>query len=128
MPPVEVQIDAMSNVRSRLVAMRDSVKKGEFEDLGGPMNEFGHFDRSGMLQHHHALAHESMTETLEAVARSIDVFSAALVAAQDAFDNEDQNVRVQMRAYGNAVSTLNESSYLPGTDEARNRCRHEHKG
>ena len=35
MLPLEVQIDAMSNVRSQLISMRDSVRTGEFKDIGG---------------------------------------------------------------------------------------------
>ena len=128
MLPLEIQIDAMSNLRSNLVTMRESVKTGEFKDVGGSLVEFGAFDKSGMLRHHHSLAHGLMMETLEAVAQSIDVFYNALVHAQNAFDETDQRTADDLTAYRNAVAQLNESSYLPGTEEVRDRYRHDHGG
>ena len=125
---MEIQIDAMSNLRSKLIGMRESVKTGEFKDVGGSLVEFGAFDRSGMLRHHHTLAHGLMLETLEAVAESIDVFYHALVQAQNAFDETDQRTADDLAAYRNAVAALTVSSYLPGTDEARDRYRHDHGG
>jgi len=122
---LEIQIDAMTNLRSNLVTMRESVKTGEFEDVGGPLSEFSAFDKSGMLRHHHSLAHGI---TLEAVAESIDAFYNALVQAQNAFDETDQRTADDLSAYRNAVAQLNEASYLPGTDEARDRYRDNHGG
>jgi len=126
MLPLEIQIDAMTNLRSNLVTMRESVKTGEFKDVGGPLAEFGAFDKSGMLRHHHSLAHGLMLETLKAVAESIDVFYNALAQAQNAFDEADQRTADDLSTYRNAVAQLNEASYLPGTDEARDRYRDNH--
>ena len=124
MLPLEVQIDAMSNVRSQLIMMRDSVRTGEFKDIGGPMSEFGEFDRTQMLSHHHALAHGVVLEGLEAMVKSIDLFYDSLVALQTQIDNADGDSEAQMKA----LAHLTEASYLPGTEQARDRYQDEHGG
>jgi len=124
MLPLEVQIDAMSNVRSQLMVMRDSVRTGKFKDIGGPMSEYGAFDRTPMLSHHHALAHGVVLEGLQAMVTSIDLFYDSLVALQTQIDNADGDSEAQLKA----LASLTEASYLPGTEQARDRYQDEHGG
>ncbi|MEO5851696.1 MAG: hypothetical protein ABIQ15_04205 [Nocardioides sp.] len=124
MLPLEVQIDAMSNVRSRLIEMRDAVHTGDFKDIGGPMKEFGGFDRTPMLSHHHELAHGVVLEGLETMVKSIDLFYDSLVALQDNIANTDEDSAARMKA----LADLADASYLPGTEGARDRYQDEHGG
>ena len=124
MLPLEVQIDAMSNVRSQLVMMRDSVRTGEFKDIGGPMSEFGEFDRTSMLSHHHVLAHGVVLKGLEAMVKSIDLFYDSLVALQAQIDSADGDSAAKMKS----LADLTEASYLPGMAQAKDRYQDEHGG
>jgi hypothetical protein len=128
MLPLEIDIDAMSYLRGRLVMLRDSLKTGDFQAISGGMPEFGAFDRSGMLHHHHELAHGLMLETLRAVIESIDVFYTNLVRADEAFTEEDRNRQAELTAYQRALDNLVHSSYLPGLEDARDRYRDSHEG
>jgi hypothetical protein len=124
MLPLEVQIDAMSNVRSQLISMRDSVRTGEFKDIGGPMSEYGTFDRTPMLSHHHELAHGIVLEGLETMVKSIDLFYDSLVALQENIASTDEESSARMKA----LADLTAASYLPGIDTARDRYQDEHGG
>ncbi len=128
MLPLEIDIDDMSYLRWRLIELRDSLKTGEFQSIDGSFAMFGRFDRTEMLRHHHSLAHGLMLETIKSVIKSIDIFYTSLVTAQEAFDNENQNLRAQMLSYQNAVENLSESSHLPGVNDARDRYRNRNGG
>ena len=47
------------------------------------MSEYGTFDRTPMLSHHHELAHGIVLEGLETMVKSIDLFYDSLVALQE---------------------------------------------
>lgn len=126
MLPLEVQIDAMSNVRSQLIAMRDSVDTGDFKNIGGPMTEYGGFDRTAQLNHHHALAHGVVAEGLETMIRSIDSFYDNLVALQHSIDTVDGDTAARLAAQRAALENLEAASHLPGFESARERYRDQH--
>lgn len=123
MLPLEVQVDAMSNVRSRLIMMRDSVRTGDFKNIGGPLPEFGGFDRTSMLARNHTLAHGVVLEGLETMVKSIDKFYEALVSLQDNILSTDEDSAARLEA----LAALTAASYLPGTGQARHRYQHEHE-
>lgn len=125
MLPFEIQIDDMSYLRGRLVELRDSLETGDFENIGS-LGVFGQFDRTGMLSHHHSLAHGLMLETIKAIVESIDVFYTSLVALQEGVDDQDGHLRQQMLSYERSVQDLAASSHLPGVDDARDRYRNRH--
>jgi hypothetical protein len=125
MRPDDIQwnIDAMSTLRSRLIALRDSLDTGDFATIGGSMPEFGDFDHSPMLHSHHEKAHTVMLETVKAVIECIDTFYTNLESAQTAFDDVDHLSRAVFTQYATAVDNLTEQSYLPGLEDARDRGR-----
>jgi hypothetical protein len=126
MLPLEIDIDAMSSLRSRLIMLQETLETGDFESIGGGMREFGGFDRTPLLEHHHGLAHGLMLETIKSIVASIDVFYTNLVSIQDSVAEQDMNAQVQMQAYLAALENLTASSYLPGLEETRERYRDNH--
>ena len=124
---IQWNIDAMSNLRSELVRLRDSLEDGDFASIGGSMPEFGDFDHSPMLVSHHQKAHTVMLETVRAVIECIDTFYTNLETAQTAFDDVDGISMAAFTRYRTAVDNLTEQSYLPGLEDARERGR-DHAG
>ena len=125
---IQLNIDAMSQLRSDLIRLRDSLETGDFESIGGSMPEFGAFDHSPMLQEHHTKAHGVMLETVKAVIECIDTFYTNLVRAQEAFDDVDALSMADFAQYRNAVESLTVQSYLPGLDERQQHYRDQHGG
>jgi len=125
---IQLNIDAMSQLRTDLIRLRDSLETGDFESIGGSMPEFGAFDHSPMLQSHHEKAHGVMLETVKAVIECIDTFYTNLVRAQEAFDDVDALSMRDFVVYRQAVESLTAQSHLPGLEERRQHYRDEHDG
>jgi hypothetical protein len=126
MLPLEVQIDAMSQVRSQLIMMRDGVRTGDFKNIGGPMTEYGEFDTTPLLSHHYELAHGVVLEGLETMVKSIDTFYDSLLALQQAVGEVDDDSAAAQHVIATALNDLDVASHLPGFDSARERYRDEH--
>lgn len=126
MLPLEVQISAMSQLRSSLVMMRDNVTTGDFKAIGGPLRQYGSFENSEMLSHHHALAHSLSLETLETVIKSIDRFYEGLVALQKELASTDEYLVDDAIRHYQALHDLTDSSRLPGLAETRRNWRERH--
>ena len=124
---IQWNMDAMSNLRSNLIMLRDSLDTGDFATIGGSMPEFGDFDHSPMLHSHHEKAHNVMLETVKSVIECIDTFYTNLESAQSAFDDVDGISMAAFTQYRAAIDNLTEQSYLPGLDDARERGR-DHAG
>jgi hypothetical protein len=125
---IQLNIDAMSQLRTDLLRLRDSLETGDFESIGGSMPEFGAFDHSPMLQSHHQKAHGVMLETVKAVIECIDTFYTNLVRAQEAFDDVDALSMRDFVVYRQAVENLTAQSHLPGLEERQQHYRNEHDG
>jgi hypothetical protein len=126
MLPLEVQIDAMSQVRSQLIMMRDGVRTGDFKNIGGPMTEYGEFDTTPLLSHHHELAHGVVLKGLETMVKSIDKFYDSLLALQQAIGDVDDDSATRQQLITTALNDLDVASHLPGYDRAREQYRDEH--
>ena len=125
---IQWNLDAMSNLRSNLIMLRDSLETGDFATIGGSMPEFGDFDHTPMLQSHHEKAHNVMLETVKTVIECIDTFYTNLVRAQEAFDDVDALSMRDFVVYRQAVESLTAQSHLPGLEERRQHYRDEHDG
>ena len=77
------------------------------------MSEFGAFDHTPMLSHHHELAHGIMLEGLKTVMECIDTFYTDLVRPRRVRDVDA--LRRGVRGYRKAGRDLTAASHLPGT-------------